>query len=136
VAPDEIGMIALGNSGLMLAHGEDDVRGMAVLDPEGHRVGEVDEIIIDEEERRARLLVVTSGGILGLAKDKRLVPVDAVAGVDHDIHLHHTHDVVWSGSEYDPELADRPDYSGAYGHFGYTPFWGMGYTAPPFLDRR
>ena len=30
---------------------------MACAGPEGHRVGEVDEIIIDEEERRARLLV-------------------------------------------------------------------------------
>jgi sporulation protein YlmC with PRC-barrel domain len=123
VAAENVGMVALDHSGLMLAHDDDDVRGMAVLDPTGLRVGEVDEIIIDEAERRARLLVVTSGGILGLGQDRRLVPVDAVARVTDEVLLRDTHDVVWSGSAYDPELTARPDYAEVYGHYGYPPFW-------------
>ncbi len=132
---DQIGMVALGDSDLVLANEEDDVRGMAVLDPNGHRVGDVDEIVIDEEERRARLLVVTSGGILGLGVDKRLVPVEAIARVREQVHLHHTHDDVRAGAEYDPEPADSPDYAQIYGHYGYQPFWHAGYTVPYFFDR-
>lgn len=132
---DQIGMVALGDSDLVLANEDDDVRGMAVLDTNGLRVGEVDEIVVDEEDRRARLLVVTSGGILGLGKEKRLVPVDAIARVSDDVHLHQTHDDVRTGAAYDPELADPPDYAEVYGHFGYSPFWHVGYTVPYFFDR-
>ena len=40
-----------------LAAATDDVRGLVVLDANGHRVGEVEDLIVDEAERRARLLV-------------------------------------------------------------------------------
>ena len=131
-----VGMVALGDSDLVLANAGDDVRGMNVLDPNGHRIGEVDEIVVDEEERRARLLVVASGGILGLGEHKRLVPVEAVARVDQDVRLHYTHQDVREGAEYDPELADPPDYAGVYNYYGYAPFWHVGYTRPYFHDRR
>ncbi len=131
----QIGMVALGDSDLVLANEEDDVRGMSVLDPNGHRVGEVGEIVVDEEERRARILVVTSGGIMGLGEDKRLVPVEAVAHVSEDVHLHQTDDVVRDGGEYDPVLKDAPDYAQVYARYGYAPFWYVGYTVPYFLDR-
>lgn len=128
-------MVALGDSDLVLVNKEDDVRGMSVLDPNGRRVGQVDEIVVDEEARRARLLVVTSGGILGMGEDRRLVPVEAIARVSDDVHLHHTHDDVKHGAQYDPTLADQPDYAGAYDYYGYIPFWQVGYTTPYFHDR-
>ena len=131
----QIGMVALGDSDLVLANEDDDVRGRRVLDPNGHRVGEVDEVVVDEEERRVRLLIVTSGGILGLGVDKRLVPVEAVARVREDVHLHQTHDDVRAGAEYDPALTDPPDYAGVYAHYDYVPFWHVGYATPYFLDR-
>jgi sporulation protein YlmC with PRC-barrel domain len=136
MATGQIGMVALGDSDLVLANEGDDVRGMSVLDPNGHRIGEVAEIVIDEEERRARLLVVTSGGILGLGQDKRLVPVEAVARVGENVRLHYTHDDVQDGVEYDPALTEAPNYAGVYSYYGYTPFWHVGYTRPYFHDRR
>jgi sporulation protein YlmC with PRC-barrel domain len=131
----EFGMVALGDSDLALAAEEDDVRGMRVLDPNGHRVGEVREIVVDEEQRRARLLVVGSGGILGLGECRRLVPVDDVERVGDDVRLRATHDEVRGSSPYDPALADAPDYAGVYGYFGYTPFWLGGYPVPYFHQR-
>lgn len=61
---------------------------MVVLDANGHRVGEVHDILLDEEQRRARLLVVASGGVLGLGVHHHLVPVEAVARVS-DEHVRH-----------------------------------------------
>ena len=135
MATKQIGMVALGISDLVPVNDDDDVRGMRVIDPNGHRVGQVDEIVVDEEERRARLLVVTSGGVLGLSEDRRLVPVEAIARVNDDIHLHHTLDDVKRGTEYDPALADQPDYARAYDYYGYVPFWHVGYTASYFHHR-
>lgn len=131
----QIGMVTLGDSDLVLAHAQDDVRGLSVLDPNGHRVGQVDEIVIDEDERRARLLVVTSGGILGFGETRRLVPVEAVARVGDDIRIHYTHEDVREGMAYDPEIADPPDYAEVYSYYGFTPFWHGGYTRPYFHDR-
>jgi sporulation protein YlmC with PRC-barrel domain len=132
----QIGMVALGDSDLVLANPDDDVRGLRVLDPSGHRVGEVDEIVVDEEERRARLLVVVSGGILGFGEDRRLVPVEAVTHVGDDVRLSSTDSDVRDGAEYEPALADAPDYAEVYRHYGYAPFWEVGYTGPFFHDRR
>jgi sporulation protein YlmC with PRC-barrel domain len=132
----QIGMVTLGDSDLELANEDDDVRGLRVLDPNGHRIGKVDEIVVDEEERRARLLVVTSGGILGLGEDKRLVPVEAVARVSDDVRLNHTYVHVRKSTEYDPALTDTPAYADVYGYYGYTAFWHVGYTKPYFHDRR
>jgi hypothetical protein len=92
----------------------------------------VDDLIVDEEERRARLLVVADGGLLGMHVHKRMVPVEAVAGVKEEVRLH---DEPRSEAEYDPNLVDQPDYSAVYGAYGYMPFWHMGYTTPSFLER-
>ncbi|MFZ2012722.1 MAG: PRC-barrel domain-containing protein [Nocardioides sp.] len=131
----QVGLVTLRDSDLLLVDESDDVRGMRVLDPNGHRVGQVDEIVVDEQERRARLLVVTSGGILGMAEDKRLVPVEAVARVDEEVHLHHTHHDVQHGAGFDPALQDQRDYTGAFDYYGYVPFWHTGYITPYFHHR-
>lgn len=128
----QVGMAPLGNSDLVLADEQDDVRGMKVLDPNGYRVGEVDDLIVDEEERRARLLVVADGGFLGIDVHKRMVPVEAVAGVGEEVRLN---DGPRSTPEYDPALVDQLDYSAVYGAYGIMPFWHVGYTQPPFLER-
>ena len=129
-------LVPLGNGDLMLADEHDDVRGMPVKDVRDHRVGEVEEILIDPHERRARLLVVASGGILGLGENHRLVPVDAVSHVRDDVRLERSDLHVDSGFDYDPAPRDQVDYRPVYSYFGYTPFWEDGYRAPYFLDRR
>lgn len=129
-------LVPLGATNLTLAHEEDDVRGMPVLDVRDHRVGEVEEILVDPVERRARLLVVASGGVLGLGEHHRLVPVDAVSRVRAHVRLERSDLHVESGFDYDPAPPGPVDYRPVYAYFGYTPFWEDGYRAPYFLDRR
>lgn len=128
-------LVPLGDSDLMLADERDDVRGMPVKDVRDHRVGEVEEILIDSHERRARLLVVASGGILGLGESHRLVPVDAVSRVREHVQLERSDLHVDSGFDYNPAISGPVDYRPVYNYFGYTPFWEDGYRAPYFLDR-
>ena len=121
----QVGLVSLDDSGLVLAHPADDLRGLRVLDPCHHRVGEVDGLIIDEEERRARLLVVASGGILGLGRTERLVPVDAVTRIDADVHLEVSHEQVHSAT-HDPALELSPAYHQLWHPLRLRPVLGTG----------
>ena len=137
-------METLRDGDLVLASQEDDVRGMSVVDLNGHRLGDVDELVVDKRHCRARLLVVTSGGLLGIAPTQRLIPVDAVTRIDDRVHVDQSrgHDhgdasplETGQEAEYDGELADAPRYAEVYANFGVTPFWAMDYITPYFHCR-
>ena len=138
-------MATLRGGDLVLASQEDDVRGMGVVDLNGHRLGDVDDLVVDKQHCRARLLVVTSGGLLGLPPTQRLIPVDAVTRIDDRVHVnqslgHNRGDAspleTGQQAEYDRQLAEAPPpYAEVYAHFGVTPFWAMDYITPYFHCR-
>jgi sporulation protein YlmC with PRC-barrel domain len=141
---DRVEMAPLRRSGIALATPDDDVRGMSVVSAHGHRVGEVEDLVVDEQHRRARLLVVTSGGLLGLGVTQRLVPVEAVIKVDERVHVDlamvtaHGDDPCHQGGppdDHDPTLALAPLYDRVYRCHGVTPFWGEDYITPYFHRR-
>jgi sporulation protein YlmC with PRC-barrel domain len=129
-----IHLLSLEEGEVALADDEDDVRGFVVLDANGHRVGEVNDVMVDDDQWRARLLVVASGGVLGLGAHRHLMPVDAVARVTDRVRLQHSADMV---QQYDADaLSDPADYAAVYSHYGYTPFWDPAHTGSYFHDRR
>jgi sporulation protein YlmC with PRC-barrel domain len=79
-----LGLVRLGESSFVPANLEDDVRGMDVYDPEGRRVGSVEDLYIDRQEREVRFLEVGSGGILGIGRKRFLVPVEEVVEVTEE----------------------------------------------------
>ncbi|MFE7900616.1 PRC-barrel domain-containing protein [Streptomyces sp. NPDC057424] len=113
---------------------DEDVRGRKVTDRSGNELGKVGDLLVDEEERRVRFLLVEHGGFLGIGEKKSYIPVDAVADVTEDrVRIDRTRDQVVDAPEYDPELVDRTEfYDRVYQHYGYAPFWGSGYVYPPF----
>jgi sporulation protein YlmC with PRC-barrel domain len=143
----EIGMVYLAASDLELADAADDVRGLPVVSLLGHRLGAVEDLIIDPVERRGRLLSVVSGGFLGLGVTERLVPVEAITRVDDRVHVdrpepagdgdgRHRGDPADLAEEgYQPELVDRPPFAEVYERYGVMPFWTAGYVVPYFLRR-
>ena len=128
-------MVYLGSSDLELAVSADDVRGMVVVDPNGHRLGEVEDLVVDAPERRTRLLVVVSGGILGLNTRERLIPVDTITKVDDRVHVdrNHADERALPGQAVDtqtatesahrPEQASLPSVAEVYRNYGVRPFW-------------
>ena len=79
-----IGLIRLGDSDFVPANPEDDVRGKAVYDAEGQRIGGVEDLYIDRKEREVRFLEVGAGGFLRIGEKRFLVPVEAVTQVTQD----------------------------------------------------
>ena len=79
-----IGLVRLGESSFVAANPENDLRGKDVYDPLGQRIGGVEDLYIDRQEREVRFLEVGAGGFLGIGEKRFLVPVEAVTQVTED----------------------------------------------------
>jgi sporulation protein YlmC with PRC-barrel domain len=125
----------LESSDLELAVAADDVRGMAVVDLQGHRLGEVEDLVVDTHERRARLLAVASGGVLGLDPSRILIPVEAITKVDDRVHVAHSQ---WDvrgqvrstvaiedpdASSPERQIANLRSFAAAYERYELNPAW-------------
>ena len=78
-----IGLIRLGDSDFVSANPDDDLRGKAVYDAQGQRIGSVSDLYIDRQDREVRYLEVGAG----IPEDRRknfLVPVETVTEVAED----------------------------------------------------
>ncbi|MBF6240541.1 PRC-barrel domain-containing protein [Nocardia otitidiscaviarum] len=118
-------LIDLDDTALQPRSAADDIRGRTVVDRDGDEIGEVDGLVIDEHAQRVRLLRIGSGGLLGVGRTKRLVPVEAVTRIDDEaVHVDRTREAVENSAPYDPPLLDpRAYYEGLYSGYGYTPPW-------------
>lgn len=126
-------LLSIGDEKLVITDPAEDVRGRKILDKLGEEIGEVDDLLVDDREHKVRFLRVAAGGFLGLGETKFLVPVDAITKVEPKaVHVDQTRDHVAKGPRYDPKLVDEPHLNSVYGHYGYSPYWGMGYMYPMY----
>jgi len=99
----------------------------------GERLGEVDDLFIDDQERKVRILEVASGGFLGLGTKKFLIPVEAIMRITEDtVYIRQSRERVATAPAYDPTLTDEHYLNEVYGHYGYPPSWGADYRYPPY----
>ncbi|MCO7220919.1 PRC-barrel domain-containing protein [Klenkia sp. PcliD-1-E] len=121
----------LRETGLTIADPGADVRGRTVRDRDGEDIGTVDEVLVDDQEEKVRMLRVAEGGFLGLGRTHYLVPVDVVVSTDDDeVRIDRSRTTLADVPGYDPDLTPEPDYASAYGWWGVGPFWGPGARWP------
>lgn len=127
-------LVKLGDTDLNVGDPSEDIRGRKLIDASGDEIGEVDGLILDEDEAKVRFMQVAAGGFLGIGEKTFLLPIDAITRIDEDhVHIDQTTDRVIKGPEYDPALTrDEGFWERSYGHYGMTPFWGAGYAYPTF----
>lgn len=127
--PNQTGtLVKMSDTALTIADPNDDVRGRKVLDRDGEEIGEVDDLLLDDQEYRVRFLQIAHGGFLGIGEDHFLVPVDTVTQVDADqVHIDRARSDMSNIPGYDPALAETPEYyRGIYDWWDYRD-----YTRPP-----
>ena len=109
-----------------------DVRGREVKDKDGAGIGRVADLLVDDREEKVRFLLVEHGGFLGFGEKTTLIPVDAVTKITEDeVFVDQSGERVAAAPGYDPDLVDdRPYHAGIYSHYGYGPYWGLGYMYP------
>lgn len=130
-------LIRLSDTDEIIASGDDDILGRTMLDKDGEKLGTVEDLLIDPDDRRVRFLVVASGGFLGLGENKAFIPVDVISRVtDDEVHVDQSRERVAGAPVYDPEIVDAPEhheyYSSVYGYYGFAPYWMPGYTYPDY----
>ena len=86
MTPDQTqaSLVKLRDTNWTVADRADDIRGRRVLDPDGEEVGEIEDLLIDTQERKVRLLQVASGGVLDLGATTFLLPVEAITRISEE----------------------------------------------------
>jgi sporulation protein YlmC with PRC-barrel domain len=130
---DNATLLKLSDTDWTVADPAEDIRGRKVLDKQREEIGEVDDLFVDQPEKRVRFLQVASGGFLGLGETKFLIPVDAITKISQDaVHINQMRQSVAGAPRYDPDLVERRYLNDLYGYYGYAPYWGPGYVYPPY----
>ncbi|WP_028812504.1 PRC-barrel domain-containing protein [Streptomyces flavidovirens] len=124
----------LSDSDQTVAAQEEDIRGRTVTAADGEDLGKIDDLLIDDDEGKVRFLLVEHGGFLGIGQKKTFIPVDAVTRITEEhVFIDRSQKQVTDAPAYDPDLVEEEEYfDRVYSHYGYTPFWGMGYIYPPY----
>jgi hypothetical protein len=108
------------------------VRSKDAPDRAGERVGQVDGLLIGEEERRVRFLRVASDPLLTGVVHHALVPVEAIDRVEADrVHLDPLRERIFSAPPFEPDRLYPPEYyAGLLNYYGYGPAVIPGVTTP------
>lgn len=126
-------LVRLSDTNLTLADPVEDIRGLKAIDTAGEELGSIDDLFIDEPDRKVRFLEISSGGFLGLGATKFLIPVDAITRIaDEVVHINQSRERVAGAPHYDPTLVEEEYVSDVYSHYGYPPYWGPDYRYPPY----
>src|SRR5215210_3073617 len=121
-------LVRLSESGLALEDLTQDVRGLDAYDEDGDRIGKVEDLYADAQERKVRFLDVGAGGFLGLGEKRFLIPVEAVSEVREDavVVVDQKRRKVAESPLFDADVVPQPPYQDElYEYYGYLPpyFW-------------
>lgn len=123
----------LSDINMAIADRRQDIRGRKVYDASGAEIGEVDDLLIDDAEKRVRFLQIASGGFLGIGVSHCLLPVEAVTRITDDaVHIDQTRDRISGAPRYNPSVVDERYLDRLYGYYGYDPYWKEGYRYPAY----
>ncbi len=117
-------LVRLSESGLALEDLTHDVHGLDVYDEDGDRIGKVEDLYADAEERKVRFLDVSAGGFLGLGERRFLIPVEAVSEVREDgvVVVDQKRRKVAESPLFDADVVPQPPYQDVlYKYYGYLP---------------
>lgn len=118
----EPGLVRLSDSGLVLQNQAQDVRGRDVYDADGEQIGSVEDLYVDEEERKVRFLDVGAGGLLGIGEKQFLIPVEAVSEVREDrVTVDQSREKVTGSPPFDTSVVPQASYQqDIYRYYGYS----------------
>ena len=115
-------MMRLRDSEQLLSDPDHDIRGRRVVDCDGHEIGKIDELLIDTESNKVRLLRVEHGGLFGIGAMPLYIPAEAVVHVSKDVvTVNRSRAQVAEAPAYDPDLFDGDKYfARLHRHYGRT----------------
>lgn len=99
----------------------EDIRGHKVIDTYGESIGQIVDMLIDEERLEVRFLIVEPGQPLCLTHTDLLIPVDALKeSHDEFIFIDCPCEQVADSPRYYPNLLDRFYLEEVYSYYGFA----------------
>lgn len=127
----ETKLIKLSQSSLALEPTED-IRGRRIVDTNCEQIGQVDDLIIDEREVRARLVEVATFGELA-GRSRFHLPVDVITWIDErTVAIQSDRASIDQAPQYQSDLTNEKYLRALYSHYAHTPFWQDGYVYPTY----
>ena len=105
-----------------ISSSDQDIRGRMVKDKDGRDLGRIEDLLVDDIERKVRFMEVATGGFLGFGESKSFIPIDAITRMTPDeVYISHTREHVAGAPAYDPKLVreDSAYITGLYPYYGY-----------------
>ena len=121
-------LVRLRDTDQTVSRSDEDIRGRMAKDKDGHDLGTIEGLLVDEAERKVRFMEVGSGGFLGLGESKSLIPVEAITRVTPEaVYIGHTLQHVAGAPRYDPELmhTELEYFFNLFPYYGYPPSFGL-----------
>jgi sporulation protein YlmC with PRC-barrel domain len=116
-------LVNLNDTNVHLDEPWQDLRSHDVYDINDDQIGSVEDVYVDREQREARLLDVSAGGMLGIGKKHFLVPVEEVKrDVNEErITVEYPKEKVMESPEFDPDNGLKLDLQRAiYAYYGHS----------------
>lgn len=109
-----------------------DLRDRDLFDSSGQLIGQIDDLLVDEDDHRPRFLHVTPGGASAVGF---LIPVDAITRIVPDeVHVHLSKGQIEGAPRVERTSVDRLQTGALYSYYGYLPYWSEGYSYPQHLE--
>lgn len=136
--PDAGMLIRLSDTDETVSSQDEDIRDRDVKDKDGSDIGKVSDLLVDKTEHKVRFIEVSSGGFLGIGRDKTYIPVDAITAITSgEVRIDQTIKHITGAPLYDPSLVrERDTYGSILEYYGYVPYWTPGYRYPNFPNYR
>jgi sporulation protein YlmC with PRC-barrel domain len=115
-------LVNLNDTNVHLDEPWQDLRGHDVYDINDDQIESVEDVYVDREQREARLLDVSAGGMLGIGKKHFLVPVEDVKrDLDGNrLTVEHPKEKVMESPEFGPDEGAKSDLQRAvYAYYGH-----------------
>ncbi|HWV24851.1 MAG TPA: PRC-barrel domain-containing protein [Thermomicrobiales bacterium] len=125
-------LVTLSDTNLTLKDPSQDVRNHKVIDKDGDDVGHVKDLLIDEDTRQVRFLLVASGGFLGIGEHSVMIPAESIIHTgDKTVQVSFSRHHIAQGPVFDADRTGHESFwADAYGHYESIPFWAPGYRPP------
>ena len=102
------------------------LKGMEVISQKGEELGEIEEVMIDQQSGEVKFVTISKGGIFGLGGERVAAPLSAFEISDIEAKLTVDQSKLENVPQQKAEATDSDYQRDLETHYGVAPAWGRG----------
>ena len=102
------------------------LKGMEVVSQMGEEIGEIEEVMIDQQTGEVKFVIISKGGILGIGGEEVAVPLNAFEIINEQARLTVDQSKFENVPQQKPEVTDSDYLRDLESHYGVAPAWEKG----------